>query len=217
MILYIHIKFCILVVSDLDDFGNIIHCKWRMYIRNRQTTTTHLCILVCENVVAFGELNTVNRANILRFYVNSIHNNDAIAVCQLFGCTTCTSPIMIGSRTSILSADTLYSVERGVLVASAVFIDSLTQSSDYTLVLMLDPQANHPFVYHAASIDFIGDHLQALHSNDISIMRITTTVSNTEIRKAPSQGVNINGFVVLHGEEIIFLLNADETMTLSVQ
>ena len=54
-----------------------------------------------------------------------------------------------------------------------MFIDSLTQSSDYTLVLMLDPQADHTFVYYAASIDFIGGYLQALHSNDNSVMRIT--------------------------------------------
>ena len=122
---------------------------------------------------------------------------------------------MVDNRTSILSADILYSVERGMLVASAVFIDSLTQSSDYTLVLMLDPQANHPFVYYAASIDFIGDHLQALHSNDDSIMRITVFMKNTEVRIAPNQDVNINGSIVLHGEEIIFLLNVGETLTVS--
>ena len=101
-----------------------------------------------------------------------------LAVCQL-ECTTCTGPIMVDNTMSILSVDTLYSVERGVLVASAVFIDSLTQLSDYTLVLMLDPQTNFPFVYYAASIDFIGDHLQALHSIDVSIMKITALVSNT--------------------------------------
>ena len=102
-----------------------------------------------------------------------------------------------------------------MLVASAVFIDSLTQSSDYTLVLMLNPQANHSFVYYAASIDFIGDHLQTLHSNDVSIMRITALASNTEIRIAPSQDVNINGSVVFHGEESIFTLNIGGTLTAS--
>ena len=151
----------------------------------------------------------------MRFLVNSLYENDTIAVCQLFGCTTCNGPIMVDNTTSILSADALYSVERGMLVASAVFIDSLTQSSDYTLVLMLDPQANHPFVYYAASIDFIGDHLQALHSNDVSIMRITALVSNTEIRIASSQDVDINGSFICHGEEIIHTLNAGDTMTMS--
>ena len=169
---------------------------------------------VYGNIVAFGTLRSFSDINI-RLHVNVIQSNKTVAVCQLFGCTTCSGPIMIGSRTNILSADTLYSVERGMLVASAVFMDSLTQSSDYTLVLMLDPQANHPFVYYAASIDFIGDHLQALHSNDDSIMRITAIAINSEIRIAPSQNVNINGSIVFRGEEILLSLNAGETMTVS--
>ena len=172
-------------------------------------------ILALDDVVVFGKLRSFDSVNI-SFYVNSINknNNGTTAVCQM-GCTTCTGPIMVDNTTSILSADALYSVERGMLVASAVFIDSLTQSSDYTLVLMLDPQTDFPFVYYAASIDFIGDYLQALHSNDVSIMRITALVSNTEIRIAPSQDVNINGFDVLYGDEISFLLNASETITVS--
>ena len=122
---------------------------------------------------------------------------------------------MIDNTTTILSADLLYSVERGALVASAVFIDSLTQSTDATLVLMMDPQADHSFVYYAASVDFIGDYLEQLHSNDDSIMRVTALVSNTEVRIAPSQDVNISGSTVLHGEEIIFTLNIGETLTAS--
>ena len=164
-------------------------------------------------IFAFGELNILNVS--IRYLVNSIHNNGATAVCQLFGCTTCTAPIMVDDGTSILSADALYSVARGMLVASAVFIDSLTQSSDYTLVLMLDPQANHSFVYYAASIDFIGGYLQALHSNDDSIMRITALASNTEVRIAPSQDVNVNGSSVHYGEENIFTLNIGDTLMVS--
>ena len=122
---------------------------------------------------------------------------------------------MVDSSTNILSGDTLYSVERGMLVASAVFIDSLTQSSDYTLVLMLDPQADHSFVYYAASIDFIGGYLQQLHSNDDSIIRVTALVGNTEVRVAPSKDVNIIGSLVHHREEIIFMLNIGETLTVS--
>ena len=172
-------------------------------------------ILALDDTVVFGKLKSFESVNI-SFYVNSINKNDisTTAVCQL-GCTTCAGPIMVDNTTSILSADTLYSVEKGMLVASAVFIDSLTQSSDYTLVLMLDPQADFPFVYYAASIDFIGDHLQALHSNDVSIMRITALTSNTEIRIAPSQDVIINGFAVLQGDEILFLLNTSETIIVS--
>ena len=172
-------------------------------------------ILALDDVVVFGKLRNFDSVKI-SFYINSINKNDSgtTAVCQM-GCTTCTSAIMVANRTSILSADTLYSVETGMTVASAVFIDSLTQSSDYTLVLMLDPQANHPFVYYAASIDFIGDYLQALHSNDDSIVRVTALASNTEIRIAPSQNVNINGSIVFQGEEIIFFLNSGETMIIS--
>ena len=173
-------------------------------------------ILALDNVVVFGRLRDFDSVHI-NFHVNSINKNDSgtTAVCILFGCTTCAGPIRVDDRTIILGVDPLYSVERGTLVGTAVFQDSLTQSSDYSLVLMLDPQANHPFVYYAASIDFIGDHLQALHSNDDSIMRITALANNTEIRIAPSQDVNINGSIVLHGEETIFLLNAGETMAVS--
>ena len=151
----------------------------------------------------------------IQFYVNMVHNNGTVAVCQLLGCTTCTSPIMVGNTTSILSADTLYSVERGILVANAVFIDSLTQSTDYTLVLMLDPQADHSFVYYAASIDFIGGYLQALHSNDNSIIRITALETEAEIIIAPIQNVNINGTLVVHGKESAFILQAGETLIVS--
>ena len=171
-------------------------------------------LLADGNVVAFGKLSTFNSVNI-RFHVNAIHENGTIPVCQLFGCTTCTAPIMVDDRTSILSADKLYSVARGMLVASTVFIDSLTGSSDYTLVLMLDPQADHSFVYYAVSIDFVGDYLRALHSNDVSIMRITALASNTEVRIAPSHDVNINGSFVFHGEEITFILDAGKTLIIS--
>ena len=164
--------------------------------------------------MAFGELNTFDSVNI-RFYVNAIHDNGMASVCQLFGCTTCTAPIMVDDRTSILTADKLYSVARGILVASAVFIDLLTQSSDYTLVLMLDPQADHTFVYYAASIDFVSGYLQALHSNDDSVMRITALTRNTEVRIAPSHDVNINGSFVCHGEEITFILDAGKTLKIS--
>ena len=166
------------------------------------------------NLVAFGRLRALHGVSI-KLYVNTIHNNGTVAVCQLFGCTTCTAPIMVDGSTSILSADTLYSVERGMLVASAVFIDSLTQSSDYTLVLMLDPQADYSFVYYAASIDFIGGYLQQLHSNDNSIIRVTALETEVEIRIAPSQNVNINGSLIFHGEERVFILDAGDTLTVS--
>ena len=164
--------------------------------------------------MAFGKLSTFNSVSI-RFHVNTIHNNGTTPVCQLFGCTTCTAPIMVDNSTNILTADKLYSVARGALVASAVFMDSLTQSSDYTLVLMFDPQADHAFVYYAASVDFVGGYLQALHSNDNSVMRITALTRSTEVRIAPSHDVNINGSFVFHGEEMAFILDAGKTLTVS--
>ena len=171
-------------------------------------------LLAHEKVVVFADFGIPDNV-LAAYFVNSLYNNGTTAVCQALGCTTCTTPIMIDNTTSILSADILYSVERGALVASAVFIDSLTQSTDTTLVLMMDPQAVHSFVYYAASVDFIGDYLEQLHSNDDSIMRVTALVSNTEVRIAPSQDVNISGSTVLHGEEIIFTLNIGETLTAS--
>ena len=174
----------------------------------------HVCYLVHNNIVGFGELSTLYSVS-MRFHVNTFHSNGTTAVCQLFGCTTCTAPIIVDNRTSVLISDKLYSVARGMLVASAVFTDSLTQSSDYTLVLMFDPQANHSFVYYAASIDFIGDYLQALHSNDNSVMRITALTSNTEVRIAPSQDVDINGSFVFHGEEITFIMDTGESLIVS--
>ena len=166
--------------------------------------------------MAFGQLITFNNVDIV-FVVNTIHDNDTIQICRSLGCTTstCTTPILVDNTTSFLSADTVYSVESGMLVASAVFVDSLTGSNDLTLVLMLDPQANHSFVYYAASINFVGDYLQALHSNDVSIMGFTTLSSNTEVRIAPSHNVDINGSFVFCGEEIIMILDAGETITIS--
>ena len=127
----------------------------------------------------------------------------------------CTTPITVDSSTVILSTDTLYSATKGTLVASAVYMDSLTQSSDYNLVLMLDPQANHSFVYYAASVGFVGDYLQRLHSNDDNIMIVTVLANDTEVRIAPSRNVNINGSFVYKGEEIIFKMDIGETLTVS--
>ena len=65
-------------------------------------------LLAQRNVVAFGKLNTFNSVK-TSFHVNAIYNNGTTPVCQLFGCTTCTAPIMVDDRTSIHTADKLYS------------------------------------------------------------------------------------------------------------
>ena len=164
------------------------------------------------NIVAFGQPIIFDSVDVV-FVVNRIRSNNTIPVC---GCTTsdstCITPALVDNITVFLYADMLYSVEKGTLVASVAFGDSLTGSSDLSLVLMLDPQANHSFVYYAASIDFVGDFLQALHSNDNSMIGITPLASNTEVRIAPSHDVDINGSFVYHGEEITFILDAGETM-----
>ena len=166
--------------------------------------------------MAFGQLINFHSVYI-RFVINTIGNNDTVKICQSLGCTTstCTTPFLVGNKTSVLRAHKIYSVERGMLVATALLVDSSIGSIDLTLVIMLDPQANHSFVYYAGCIDFVGDYLQGLHSNDGSIMGITTLGSNTEVRIVPSQDVDINGSFVYHGEEITFILNAGETMIIS--
>ena len=163
--------------------------------------------------MAFGELNTSDSINI-KYFINS-ENDGQNFICQLIGCTVCTTPIQVDDPTIILSAGILYAVAKEAFVASAVFTDLFTQSSDYTLVLMLDQQANYSFVYYAASIDFVGSYLKALHSNDDYTFRVVALTNYTEIRIAPNQDVNISGASIFHREEIIFVLNMGETMVVS--
>ena len=145
-----------------------------------------------------------------------MQNNGTSFICLLSGCTRCTTPILVDNNTSILSTDRLYSVARGTFAASAVFVDPLTQSSDYTLVLMFDPQASHTFVYYAASVDFIGDHLEALHSNDDFYIRVIALASNTEIRIAVNQDSYISkSYYTFHREEIVYTLDIGETVMIS--
>ena len=168
-----------------------------------------------KSIVAFGELNAFHSVKI-KLYVNSMQNNGTSFICLLSGCTRCTTPLLVDNSTSILNADRLYSVARGTFAASAVFIDSLTQSSDYALVLMFDPQASHSFVYYAASVDFIGSYLQALHSNDDSYIRVIALASNTEIRIAVNQDAYINeSYYSFHREELVYILDIGETVTIS--
>ena len=169
--------------------------------------------LAYKSIVAFGELNTSDSYDISYFI--SSKNNSLNFICQLIGCTVCTTPIIVDDPTIILSAGILYRVAKDAFTASAVFTDSLTQSSDYTLVLMLDEQANYSFVYYAVSIDFVGSYLKALHSNDDYIFRVVALTNYVEIRIAPNQDVNINGTSIFHREEIIFVLNMGETMMVS--
>ena len=165
--------------------------------------------------MAFGELNAFHNVNI-KFYVNSKESDGTGFICLLSGCTRCTTPILVDNNTSILSTNRLYTVARGTFAASAVFVDSLTQSSDYTLVLMFAVQATHSFVCYAAAVDFIGGYLQALHSNDDFYIRVVALASNTEIRIAVNQDAYINeSYYVFHREEIVYTLGIGETVVVS--
>ena len=174
-----------------------------------------LCVFLAnKSIVAFGDLTNLNNMEIW-FNVNSIQKNGTTFICQLFGCTTCATPLSVDNGTIILSADAIYSVLRGMVVASVTFVDLLTQSRDYAIVLMLDPQADHSFVYYAVSIDFLGSYLKELHSNDDYIIRVISLANNTEIRIAPSKDVKIDGFYTFHREEIVFILDIGETLMIS--
>ena len=168
-----------------------------------------------KSVVVFGELNNFNNINI-KLFVNPVNNSGVNYICLSYGCATCSTPITLYYSTNILDADRLYSVAKGTFAASAMFVDSLTQSSDYTLVLMFDPETYHRFVYYAASVDFIGDYLKALHSNDDFYIRVIALASDTEIRIALNQDAYINNsYYSFHREEIVYTLDIGETVVIS--
>ena len=124
-------------------------------------------------------------------------------VCHLFGCSRCSSPATVFHyETRDLYGEGIYTVKQNWLTASIVITDFKTKSQDYSLVLMLDSQATHSFVYYAASIDFVGEYLQSLHSNDESFFTITALTNNTVIRIAPSKTVYLGDIGVLN--DIIF-------------
>ena len=174
-----------------------------------------MCFSASKTVVVFGELNNFNNVNI-KLFVNPVNNSGINYICLSYGCASCSIPITAGYDTSILDADRLYSVAKGTFAASAVFVDSLTQSSDYTLVLMFDPETYHHFVYYAASVDFIGDYLKALHLNDNFYIRVIALASDTEIRIALNQDAYINNsYYSFHREEIVYTLDIGETVVIS--
>ena len=193
------------------------------------------------NLVAFGELNFHNNmyTDVL-FYVNSVVNN-TLSVCHLYGCTNCTAPVQISMSTTVtLSGENIYTVRRDELAASVMINDSKSQSQDYSLVLMLNQQSNHSFVYYAASVDFVGDYLQSMHSNDESFFAVTALANDTVLRISPSQTVyitdvivcnnviirimprysryqtaNINDVMIAYGEEYKITLGLGETLMIS--
>ena len=166
-----------------------------------------------QEVMAFGGLQ-------FGYYIQgqisvNLLDNNATAICYLSGCSICTPIPVEYNSTVTLGADALYVVESGTLTASTMLSDNRTQSTDYSLVLMFDPQARHSFVYYAVSVDFVGDHLQSLHSNDHSTFIVIALASNTEVRISPNRNVNIDGTSVSYGQEYVMELNQGQSLLVS--
>ena len=142
-------------------------------------------------------------------------DHNTTAICYASSCLICTPIRIDNNSTTRLVADTLYVVESGVLAASMMLTDSRTQSTDYNLVLMFNPQANHSFVYYAVCVDFVGDHLQSVHSNDHSSFIVIALTSDTEVRISPNRNIVINGASVIYGEEYVSQLNQGQSLLVS--
>ena len=163
------------------------------------------------NLTTFGLLYIDNDVTV-QLLVNLRHGNRAMLF-YLFGCTICTSPVVVdNSTTSTLNSSILYSATVGQFMASAVSMDRRTQSTDYSLLLMLNPFATHSFVYYAASVDFVSTYLQKIHSDDESIFKVIALANNTEIRIAPITVVTINGIMVRYGEEYSTTLSIGQSV-----
>ena len=172
-------------------------------------------IAIDQDIIAFGLLPFASDIHItVQLYVNLRYNITA-PLCHLFAiwCTTCTSPVVVNNtNATVLSGDILYSAAAGLFSASTVLRDNITQSTDYSLSLMFNPFANHSFVYYAASVDFVGEYLKILHSNDDSAFIVTALKNNTEVRIAPNSNATINGRAVYYGEEYITTLDIGESV-----
>ena len=155
--------------------------------------------------MAFGGINyLIFRPAV--YYVDSLVN-DTVSACSLFGLATAGPLEVRNDRTRIFGDVNIYSVRRDKLVASLGIA-----SRDFSLVLMFDPQADHSFVYYAASIDFVGDYLQSMHSNDDSFFALIALADNTLIRVAPSKIISVGNIVVTDGEEHTMTLNLGDTL-----
>ena len=172
-----------------------------------------LYIVIDQDILAFGGLEFGN--NIVETFNVNLLDVDATTIC-LFGCLNCIPVLAEGNATVSLEADALYAINNNVtLVASTMLTDVRTQSTDYSLVLMFNPQARYSFVYYAISVDFVGDYLQSLHSNDHSTFSIIALARNTEVRISPSKTVTVNGTNIAYGEEYVWQL--DEGQSLLIQ
>ena len=172
---------------------------------------TCVTVVIDQDIVVFGGLQFENHIE-ERFIVNTF-GNDATAIC-LVNCSTNCFPISVqDNNTIVLETDELYAVSSGTLVASTVLIDIRTaQLTDHSLVLMFNPQASHSFVYYSISVDFVGDYIQSLHSNDQNTIIVTALARNTEVRISPSKDVTVNGTSIVYGEEYVLQLYEGQSL-----
>ena len=159
--------------------------------------------------MAFGGVNYIFFWSAI-YYVNSLVN-DTVSACSLFGLAPIAPLEVRNDRTRLFRDVNIYSVRRDRLTAS-LGITSRNFRQDFSLVLMFDPQADYSFVYYAASIDFVGDYLQSMHSNDESFFALIALADNTLIRVAPSKTISVGNITVSDGEEHTITLNLGDTL-----
>ena len=116
------------------------------------------------------------------------------------------------NRTTVINDDSIFSVKSQLITGMIMFIDTRSQSSDYSLLLMLNPLANYSFVYYVTSIGFVDDYLQSYLNYVIHIIALA---NNTVVRIAPSDDININEMTVNNGEEYTSTMDIGDTLTIS--
>ena len=167
------------------------------------------------NVVAFGGLKFDSGDTNVLLQIKTFYNFTT-PVCHMYGCTDCYGPSLVGSNVTIsLSSDRIYLLAvSDQLMATAIlmYTRNSKMSSDKSLQLMLNPFVNHSFVYYAASVDFLGEHLHRVHANDHSVFTIIALTNNTEVIIIPIRAVEINTSTVLFGEEYSTILDIGESL-----
>ena len=115
--------------------------------------------------------------------------------------------------TKVVGGDNIFSVRSQLITGRIMFRDTRSLSSDYSLLLMLNPLANYSFVYYVTSIGFVDDYLQSSYLN--YVIHIVALATNTVVRIAPTDGIVINEVTVTNGEEYISTLDIGDTLTIS--
>ena len=166
-------------------------------------------LAVGQDVVAFGGIRIAQVSS--QLYINSAHSDDdTVPMCHLSGCVTCNNPVMIeNNRTTVINGDNIFSVKSQLLTGMIMFRDTRSQSSDYSLLLMLNPLANYSFVHYVTSIDY----QQSSFLN--YVVHIIALANNTVVRIAPSHDIDINEMMVDNGEEYISMMDIGETLIIS--